>query len=135
MRTPPVYADFKPTGVPKRLLESVDLSLDEYEAVRLANYLGYDHARGAAEMGISRPTFTRLLDSAQQKLARFLVEGLHISIAGGVVHFRENLIKCGKCGKVFPAPIDKSPETCPVCGASTLENLAAAYGHGACCKA
>ena len=131
---PPVYTDFKPTGVPKRLLTSVDLTLDEYEAIRLSDHLSLDHAAAAAEMGVSRPTFTRLHEHARKKIARFIVEGLHLSIEGGTIHFAENLFKCDECRKIFPGPIGKTSRTCPFCKSDNVDNLAARHGHGDCCR-
>ena len=72
---PPLYSVFKPMGVKKNALQTLPLSLDEYESIRLADYLGMDHAEAAEEMEISRSTFSRLIDQARQKIARFLVEG------------------------------------------------------------
>jgi predicted DNA-binding protein (UPF0251 family) len=131
---PPVHTDFKPTGVPKRLLGSVDLTLDEYEAIRLADYDGDDHAAAARKMGVSRSTFTRLHDRAVQKMARFLVDGLHLSIAGGAVHFRRNLFRCRNCERVFPAEFGTEIERCPYCDSESIQDLAAAHGHGDCCR-
>jgi predicted DNA-binding protein (UPF0251 family) len=131
---PPAYSDFKPTRVPTRLLESVDLTLDEYEAVRLCDYRGLDHATAAGEIGVSRPTFTRLIDKARAKLAQFLVEGLHLSIEGGSVHFRANLYLCGSCRKVFPVKLANELSRCPFCESEDLENLAEQHGHGECCR-
>ena len=131
---PPIYADFKPSRVPRRLLESIDLSLDEYEAIRLSDYLGLNHAEAAGEMGISRPTFTRLHERAAGKVAKFLIEGFHLSIAGGQVHFRENLYRCTNCEKVFRGEIGTHASACPLCGSPSIEDLAASHGHGRCCR-
>jgi predicted DNA-binding protein (UPF0251 family) len=130
---PPAFSDFKPTRVPKRLLTAVDLSLDEFEAIRLSDYAGLDHAAGADRMGVSRPTFTRLHEKARQKVAKFLVEGLNLSIGGGSVHFNENLFRCDSCYKVFPAPSDSGKSRCPFCKSKTISDLAASHGHGECC--
>lgn len=66
---------FKPLGIPMRTLEQVGLELDEAEAIRLADYQGLYHEKAGAEMGISRQTFGRLLNSAHKKVAQALVEG------------------------------------------------------------
>ena len=132
--SPPVYTDYKPTRVPTRLLESVDLTLDEYESIRLSEYLGMNHAEAAHDMGVSRPTFTRLHEKAWQKMGRFLVEGLHLSIEGGTVHFQQNLHLCSNCNKVVPAPIGAQITVCPFCGSDQIADLAAEHGHGECCR-
>jgi len=130
---PPIYSDFKPTRVAMRYLDPVDLSLDEYEAIRLSDYEGLDHAAAAQKMGVSRPTFTRLHDRASRKVAQFLVEGARLSIGGGQVHFRENLYRCNECKRVFPVQIGTELSECPECGSADVENLAAHHGHGECC--
>ncbi len=59
----PEVTYFKPAGVPMRLLEEVWLSVDEAEAIRLKDLEGLEQEEGADRMGISRPTFQRILVS------------------------------------------------------------------------
>jgi len=61
-------------------LEEVGLSLDELEAIRLADYEGLYHEQAAEKMKISRPTFGRILGEARLKLAETLVEGKALRI-------------------------------------------------------
>lgn len=58
---PPLFTEFKPIGISVRSLSQTLLSLDEYEAFRLADHIGLSQIEAAEEMGISRPTFTRLI--------------------------------------------------------------------------
>ena len=76
---------FKPAGIPLRRLETVTLSLDEFEALRLADLEGWRQVRAAAAMGVSRPTFGRIVDEAHRKVARALAGGLALRIEGGTV--------------------------------------------------
>ncbi len=131
---PPLHADFKPVGVQRQNLEPLPLGLDEFEAIRLADYLGMDHAEAAAEMEISRSTFTRLIEKARRKIAKFLVEGKHLHIEGGNIHFRGNLIRCHDCGHMFNIGFDSSISKCPACGSGNLIDLAGGFGHGNCCR-
>ena len=71
---------FKPRGVPLSQLEEVDLSLDELEAIRLYDLDGLEQDKAAAKMNISQSTFSRILNSARQKIARALIEGKAIKI-------------------------------------------------------
>lgn len=130
---PPLYTDFKPGGIPGSNLKKLMLGLDEYEALRLADYLGMEHSEAALEMEISRPTFTRLVEKARQKISQFLVEGRHLLIEGGQIHFRGNLIKCLDCGRMFNTRLGEDFSTCPSCGSSNLVDLAGGFGHGECC--
>jgi len=48
----PNFALFKPAGVPGRILQEVELTVDEYEALRLADYEGLYHEKAAERMGV-----------------------------------------------------------------------------------
>jgi len=130
---PPIYNDFKPAGIRARRLERIMLTLDEYEAIRLADSVGMSHAAAAEEMEISRSTFTRLIERARRKVADFLTSGKLLSISGGRVHFRRNIIRCGDCGMVFGTELASSLSRCRSCGSGNLEDLAVGFGHGRCC--
>jgi len=59
------------------------LSIDEFEAVRLADLVGLKHEDAAKKMHISRPTFSRIVSSARCKIADALVNIKAIKIEGG----------------------------------------------------
>jgi hypothetical protein len=61
------------------------MTLDELEAVRLADLDGLYQADGARLMGVSRATFGRIVASARGKVAEALVRGRAIRIEGGPV--------------------------------------------------
>ena len=84
---PPVTV-FKPAGIPARELAWVGLTLDEYEALRLADYEGLNQEQVAASLGVSRPTVSRILALARHKAAKAFVEGCALSIEGGPVTFQ-----------------------------------------------
>jgi len=131
---PPLFSRFKPAGIRNDSLRMLNLNLDEYEAIRLADYVGLDHTEAAEEMEISRSTFTRLIEKAHHKLAVFLIEGRQLFIEGGNIHFRGNLIKCLDCGHMFETNIGNVITECPVCGSTNLLDLAGGFGHGNCCR-
>jgi predicted DNA-binding protein (UPF0251 family) len=64
-------------------VEGVYLALDEFEAVRLACFEELEQIEAAKLMKISRPTFSRILTSAQNKIADALVNIKAIRIEGG----------------------------------------------------
>ncbi len=74
---------FKPLCKPLNKVEGVYLSLDEFEAVRLACLEKLKQSAAAKLMQISRPTFSRILTSAQGKIADGLVNIKAIRIEGG----------------------------------------------------
>jgi uncharacterized protein len=81
----PAAAIFKPIGIPMRDLEEVVMTLDEFEALRLADLEGLYQERAADQMGVSRPTFSRIAESARRKVADALVHGKALRIDGGPV--------------------------------------------------
>ncbi len=71
---------FKPKGVPLMHLEEVSLSLDEVEALRLADLEGHYHEEAAHQMKVSRATFGRILNGARRKVAEALIRGKALKI-------------------------------------------------------
>lgn len=66
---------FKPAGIPLRELRENQLSIDQFEALRLADHEGLPHSEAAECMGISRQTFGRILRQARGIVARVLTRG------------------------------------------------------------
>jgi len=130
---PPLFTEFKPIGVSNRYLEEVQLTLDEYEAFRLSDYEGLSQEEAAEEMEISRPTFARMIERARKKISEMIVNGKLLTINGGNIHFRKNIIKCNNCGYMFITNFNTTFDKCPECGSTTLINLAGGFGHGRCC--
>lgn len=81
----PLASVFKPIGIPMRDLTEVVMTLDEFEALRLADLNGLYQEQAAAQMAISRPTFSRIVDAARRKVADALVHGKALRIEGGPV--------------------------------------------------
>ena len=80
---------FKPRGIPISQLEEVVLSLDEYEAIRLADYEQLYQEEAAGRMNISRQTFGRIIEAAHKKIADVLINGKAMKIEGGEVTVSE----------------------------------------------
>ncbi len=76
---------FKPQGVPLAELEEVVLAEDEIEAIRLADFEGLYHDEAARRMGVSRPTFGRIIEGARKKTAEAITSGKAMRIEGGAV--------------------------------------------------
>lgn len=131
---PPLFMTFKPAGVAGIKLETITLELDEYEAIRLADYEGLEHEKASEAMDISRSTFTRLIERARKKMAIMLIEGSKLVIDGGSVHFKENIYQCKACNHRFRATINEEKKECPVCHSCELVDFAKGFGHGMCCQ-
>jgi uncharacterized protein len=80
---------YKPRGVPLLALEQVALTVDELEAIRLADLEGLYQEEAAQKMNVSRQTFGRIVEAARKKVADALVNGKALSIEGGPVEVAE----------------------------------------------
>ena len=91
VRQNPKISQFSPRGKPGRPDET-ELSMDEFEAVRLADFMGLSQKEAAKSMHVSQPTFSRVLKRAHKTIADGLVSGKIIKIQGGyyVISSREN---------------------------------------------
>lgn len=78
----PRIAQFSPRGKPGRP-DEVELAMDEFEAVRLADYLGKSQKEAARSMHVSQQTFSRILKRAHKIIGDVLVNGKRIRIQGG----------------------------------------------------
>jgi uncharacterized protein len=85
---------FKPRGIPTVELEEVVLNLDEFEAIRLADYEHLYQEEAAVKMNISRQTFGRIIETAHKKIADVLLHGKALKIEGGAVALNEKK-SCG----------------------------------------
>lgn len=74
---------FKPQGVPLSLLREVVLPVEGLEALRLIEVQGLEQDAAALLMGVSRPTFSRVLAQARQTVGQALVNGWALRIEGG----------------------------------------------------
>lgn len=80
---------YKPRGVPMRMLQRVALTVDELEALRLADLEGLYQEEAAGRMNVSRQTFGRIVEAAHKKVADALVNGKALSIEGGPIEVAE----------------------------------------------
>jgi predicted DNA-binding protein (UPF0251 family) len=119
IRFNPEITYFKPIGIPMRFLQEENLTLDEVEAVRLADLEKMDQEASAKKMNVSRVTFLRIIHSAHQKVAKALIYGKALSLKGGdyIMPGRgrglgigrrglglggSNMCTCPKCGEKVP---------------------------------
>ena len=91
---PPVGA-FRPEGGPGGPV--IEVTVDEYEAVRLIDLLGLTQEECAAQMNVARTTVQAIYDSAREKLARMLAEGRPLAVQGGTYDLCGQAEHC--CGR------------------------------------
>ncbi len=94
----PQSSFFKPRGVPLSSLQHIILTVDEFEAIRLADMEGLYQADAAEKMKVSRQTFGRIIESAHKKIADALVNGKALSIEGGPYELDPRLALPGEAG-------------------------------------
>ena len=93
----PAASGFKPLGIPMAELETLTLGLDELEAIRLADVEGLYQEEAAHRMGVSRPTYARILINGRSKVGRALVEGKALLFSEAPV-----------------AWVERAPDGCPI---------------------
>ena len=124
---PPSIKGFRPYGKDadaKPSTTSVNLLIEEYEAIRLCDYDGLSHQQASLLMDVSRPTFTRIYAAALRKLAVAFVEGRQIVIEGGKVYFDSDWHRCNSCECYFSHPHKHlSIEECPLCGSQDITDF------------
>jgi predicted DNA-binding protein (UPF0251 family) len=115
---------FKPAGIRMVDLEESILTVDEFEAVRLKDLLGLEQETAAKKMGISQPTFHRLVLCARKKIADAIVNGKAIKIEGGnfkMVDVSKRKFRCYNCGYEWELSYGTGkPEECPKCKSKNI---------------
>ncbi len=105
---------FKPENENKDPLETIEINIDEYEAIRLRDYHDIQQKKSAEIMGISQPTFHRTLTSARKKIAKALIDGKMLIIVGEDYITNKKRYKCNICDFEWISP-EKKYEKCPDC--------------------
>ena len=92
----PDYDRFHPDGITTG--EQVNMTVDEYDAIRLIDLEKQTHEQCAEQMGISRTTVTEIYETARYKLADCVVNGKTLYISGGNYRLCDglNAFCCGK---------------------------------------
>jgi uncharacterized protein len=123
----PVASVFAPRGMPASPCDAVVLTLDELEALRLADLDGLYQEQAATQMAISRSTFGRIVEIAHRKVAEALVHGKALRIEGGVIAKGAAPPRCPRCSGAWSSATDGKP-ACPRCA-----RLATAHESTALC--
>lgn len=71
---------YKPQGIPLRDIDTIEVSLDQFEALRLCDVEGLDQQQAGEKMGISRGTVQRLLYSARSSIVGGIIKNNAIII-------------------------------------------------------
>jgi predicted DNA-binding protein (UPF0251 family) len=122
-------------------IEAVFLSLEELEAIRLADLEGLEQEEVAQRMGVSRRALWEDLQYARMKIADALVSGKAIEIRGGnYILVRKERCTCQGCHAKWekPSEVDEASLQCPDCGGHDVQvnpydQNPDGHHHGRCC--
>ncbi len=103
-------------------VETLVMTVDEYETIRLIDLMGYTQQDCARQMGVARTTIQSTYNRARHKLARMLAEGKDLRISGGDYRLCPHQEECGgkscrrrcpvrctacdQCGRTPPGPAE-----------------------------
>lgn len=127
---PPV-TQFKPCGIPLFAVDEIVVTVEEMEAIRLADLEGMDQGPAAEIMGVSRPTFHRILTKAHAKVAQVLWQGKSLRVEGGTYRVKccgnDRKFRCRACSHEWLVPKGTGDRgcqiKCPACGLQQAERL------------
>ncbi|MBR5430251.1 MAG: DUF134 domain-containing protein [Firmicutes bacterium] len=125
----PEYENFAPQGV--SAAAPIQLSLDEFEVIRLVDLEKLTHEQCAARMDISRTTVTEICESAHTKLAACIVEGRSLLIGGGNYRLCDGSSPAcpeGRCGGCHWTPA-RTAYACITKGENVMR-IAVTYENG-----
>jgi predicted DNA-binding protein (UPF0251 family) len=90
---------FKPRAIPVRELSEARLSVEGFEAIRLADLEELTMENAASRMGVSRHTFGRILAEGRKAVADALVHARALRIDGGDYALKSSAVGDGRTEK------------------------------------
>ncbi|WP_132216084.1 DUF134 domain-containing protein [Mariniflexile fucanivorans] len=121
VNNPPKMQGFKPFGIAFCDTEHVIMQYEEFETIKLVIYDDLSQDVAADKMEVSRPTLTRIYNSALKKIGQAFVEGKSLLIDGGEFEFDKDWYKCKRCFKLVTG-VENSIK-CGDCSTSDKEEL------------
>lgn len=117
----PGATHFKPCGRSGHKLEAVSMTVDELEAIRLADLEGLYQEEAARRMNISRQTFGNIISSAHRKVADSLIHSKYLTITGGSIVRCGRRFQCSRCEHTWALPSGTArPCGCPNCSSTDI---------------
>ncbi len=92
--------DTKNYNINVKSKDIIDITVEEYEAVRLIDYVGLTQQECAKQMQVARSTITAIYDAARYKISDSIINNKQLKVDGGDFELCPNSkYCCGKCGK------------------------------------
>lgn len=79
----PGVTDFGPMKESESVHETIYMTVEEYETIRLMDYERLNQQQCSEAMEVARSTIQRIYETAREKVADALVNGKNIKITGG----------------------------------------------------
>jgi predicted DNA-binding protein (UPF0251 family) len=113
------------------MLEDVTLTVDEFEAIRLADLENLYQEQAAEKMNVSRQTFGRIIESARKKVAEALVQGKALKIEGGEFEMAAmRKFRCYDCQHSWELLYGTGrPGSCPSCKSGNIHRIQEDKGY------
>ncbi len=84
----------------KKSKPEIEMTVDEFEVLRLIDYAGLTQQECARQMQVARTTVTSVYESARYKLSSSLIDDKAVVVEGGDYEICESAdFCCGQCGK------------------------------------
>ena len=105
----------------------IKLTLAEFEAMRLKHFINLSQENAANTMGVSQPTFSRILERAHKKMTEALIQGKRLKVSGGNINYKKAFqgYGCLKCNTEWED--DSASRTrsvlCPKCNSKNTYYL------------
>ena len=93
----PAVKEYGPLNQDAITLDNVDMSIEEFESIRLMDYENLGQEVSSEVMGIARSTFQRIYNDARKKIAYSLVHGAIVHIEGGEYRLCHDFTGKGYC--------------------------------------
>jgi len=108
--------------------DAIILTIAEFEAMRLKHYINLNQKDAAEKIGVSQPTFSRILENGHRRMTQALIEGKSIRIFGGNVNYKKgfNGYGCLACNNEWEdesASKDEKGVKCPKCESTEVYHL------------
>ncbi|MDD2492764.1 MAG: DUF134 domain-containing protein [Bacilli bacterium] len=93
----PVISKFGPLDQTALQSELINMTIDEYETIRLIDLEGFTQEECASQMSVARTTIQGIYMQARKKLAEALIHGKILTITGGEYQLCNDFrIGCGR---------------------------------------